>query len=513
MNKLKTTIDDISFQQALCGLLAFAAVIGAFSAMGIGEILEDATSKKIQFKIFKFLICDIPYALWSLIEFSITVYFFLFFKKCIPNASKAINNTILAIVFLLASGTLLELFSDDSESSAMLFYVLEMIAEIVLSVMLIQKYDGQVKTMGIIFIIEVVLYLFMLVGASAIFEEGDRYSISMGMVICPLIMGLLPALPWYCMNLMLKDNIAKGLNTDEDDDLIAAEQQPAVMPETTDAVDHVNTTSVPVTPLVAPVAPAPVAPAPEAETSTYQPESQRLEPTATTPAQPDYYAPAPKSKRNKLGIIVAVCIIVIGLITLNVGLFVYHYGHNDDINIGTSYNDYPEYSEDDYNDAYLSEEDALLPSWMPASFIEAFGVSDLSQTRNRLSESNLLEKGIDYDREMSLSGKFDDKYPIRLKIQIGSNGSVSGRYAYESTLRNYGDKPSSWFLLDGDVMFDRDYSPYLALKSYHPDTQQVFEYFLVKVNSSTRYKGTVINKSHINQPLSEMETHSISIGY
>lgn len=49
----------------------------------------------------------------------------------------------------------------------------------------------------------------------------------------------------------------------------------------------------------------------------------------------------------------------------------------------------------------------------------------------------------------SLSGLVDNEYPIRAHIVISPQGRVTGRYAYETTLRKYGDKSSSWIKIKG----------------------------------------------------------------
>lgn len=55
-------------------------------------------------------------------------------------------------------------------------------------------------------------------------------------------------------------------------------------------------------------------------------------------------------------------------------------------------------------------------------------------------------------------------YPIIVKLDITPDGIVTGRYAYESTLRNYGDKPSSWFTLEGTASGNE-----LIMDVSHPD--------------------------------------------
>lgn len=51
----------------------------------------------------------------------------------------------------------------------------------------------------------------------------------------------------------------------------------------------------------------------------------------------------------------------------------------------------------------------------------------------------------------AMTGLIDNEYPIRARITITSSGTVSGKYAYESTLRNNGDKSSSWITIKGKL--------------------------------------------------------------
>ncbi len=50
-----------------------------------------------------------------------------------------------------------------------------------------------------------------------------------------------------------------------------------------------------------------------------------------------------------------------------------------------------------------------------------------------------------YDISTIISG-----YPIVVKLEISPEGKVIGKYAYQSTLKKAGDKPSSWFTLSGE---------------------------------------------------------------
>lgn len=55
-------------------------------------------------------------------------------------------------------------------------------------------------------------------------------------------------------------------------------------------------------------------------------------------------------------------------------------------------------------------------------------------------------------------------YPIIVKLDITPDGEVTGKYAYVSTLKKYGDRPSSWFTLKGVASGDE-----LVMDVSHPD--------------------------------------------
>jgi len=55
-------------------------------------------------------------------------------------------------------------------------------------------------------------------------------------------------------------------------------------------------------------------------------------------------------------------------------------------------------------------------------------------------------------------------YPIIVKLDIMPDGEVTGKYAYVSTLKKYGDRPSSWFTLKGVASGDE-----LVMDVSHPD--------------------------------------------
>ena len=64
-----------------------------------------------------------------------------------------------------------------------------------------------------------------------------------------------------------------------------------------------------------------------------------------------------------------------------------------------------------------------------------------------------------YDISTIISG-----YPIVVKLEISPEGKVIGKYAYQSTLKKAGDKPSSWFTLTGERQGND-----LVLEASNPD--------------------------------------------
>ncbi len=59
-----------------------------------------------------------------------------------------------------------------------------------------------------------------------------------------------------------------------------------------------------------------------------------------------------------------------------------------------------------------------------------------------------LSSLLTYAYQFSFNGKADDKYPIVIEVDRNPNGSITGRYAYQSTLRNQGrDNRASWLYI------------------------------------------------------------------
>lgn len=219
MNKLKTTIDDISLQKFLCAALAISAICGGLSHPEVRAIFEFSSSRNFKFIIFKFLATEIPYAMWAVLECAITVYFYLFFKKCIPNASDGIKTAIFSIVGLNVVSSFFDIFSDGESTVAMIIIVLGAIAELALSIMLIRNYEGQVKTMGKVFLTSLILLVVFVCFANDFIEELDFDSIGIFIFFYSCVAGLLVILPWLFFINMLKHNIEEEESTDDENEL------------------------------------------------------------------------------------------------------------------------------------------------------------------------------------------------------------------------------------------------------------------------------------------------------
>ncbi len=142
-----------------------------------------------------------------------------------------------------------------------------------------------------------------------------------------------------------------------------------------------------------------------------------------------------------------------------------------------------------------------LPDWLPSSVLSTFGRTDLS-----MKSEDWLRENMKPIENVTLNGKFDT-YPIVTEINVGSDGSVSGRYAYKSTLEKYGDKSSSWFKLKGQVLFDSNDTPFIVMQSINPDSGDVYEYALVEYKHSSG-SGKLFNKKYLDSESPKFHTLS-----
>lgn len=83
-------------------------------------------------------------------------------------------------------------------------------------------------------------------------------------------------------------------------------------------------------------------------------------------------------------------------------------------------------------------------------------------------------------------------YPITVNLDITPEGIVTGKYAYDSTLKKYGDKPSSWFALNGNL-----YDEMILMEASHPD-YGIFEQWNVRIEGEGKtasIRGESINSN------------------
>lgn len=82
-----------------------------------------------------------------------------------------------------------------------------------------------------------------------------------------------------------------------------------------------------------------------------------------------------------------------------------------------------------------------------------------AKTAEEAEEAEEIDPIRHYDISTIISG-----YPIVVKLEISPEGKVIGKYAYQSTLKKAGDKPSSWFSLSGECNGND-----LVLEASNPD--------------------------------------------
>lgn len=68
------------------------------------------------------------------------------------------------------------------------------------------------------------------------------------------------------------------------------------------------------------------------------------------------------------------------------------------------------------------------------------------------------EEGVKADRcgKYTLKGKVNDKYDIQIWLSF-TGSTMSGRYCYNSTLERYGDQPSSYIEIHGEIDSDNNF--------------------------------------------------------
>ena len=82
-------------------------------------------------------------------------------------------------------------------------------------------------------------------------------------------------------------------------------------------------------------------------------------------------------------------------------------------------------------------------------------------------------------------------YQIAMNITIDSDGKVQGRYNYDLTVKKYGDVPSSYFYLDGNVV-DNEGNIVMTSRLYGKD--EAFETIKLRLSDDKKYlDGTLEN--------------------
>ncbi len=148
-------------------------------------------------------------------------------------------------------------------------------------------------------------------------------------------------------------------------------------------------------------------------------------------------------------------------------------------------------------DEYVSD-DPSLPAWLPDDFARVMSLDGISP----MSESE-FSKFRDSLYEDTYSG-YVREYPITLKItEINNDGTFRGRYAYNSTLKKYGNKPKNWFNFEGSFMngyFGSFDYKFMAFKAYKANTNELYEYWLLRYDENDTWSGEMVNVIHCDDP-------------
>ena len=180
------------------------------------------------------------------------------------------------------------------------------------------------------------------------------------------------------------------------------------------------------------------------------------------------YMPPPKKSNNSL---IAGLIIGIALIAVTVAVIFSFVEESD--------NDSEELIKSPSRIDYEEGDSVIITDSIVESEDDGYDMSGSESVNN-------YESGVkDYNINTIVSG-----YPIIMKFTIDDNGVVSGKYAYKSTLKKYGDVPSHWFKIEG-----HKYGSDLSLIAYHPE-YGAFEEWTISLSgsgSNAKVSGTIIN--------------------
>lgn len=219
-------------------------------------------------------------------------------------------------------------------------------------------------------------------------------------------------------------------------------------------------------------------------------------------------------KRMKMIILALAALLIVSVIIILV-LFISR--KNDESQTGSTDDGYYEESGDntylhlydDEFDEYGSEPEEAVTiepeaeaqadlRWLPQNFTRVFDVSHISALSLREVDEIRHFAG---DDDIELSGHFSD-YPIEMQLRISADGSVSGRYAYLSTLNKYGRGDSSWFKFSGQLLGDNAGRVYMGIVTVNPEMGSEFEYALLECEMPRleSCSGRICNVRYINNP-------------
>ena len=127
--------------------------------------------------------------------------------------------------------------------------------------------------------------------------------------------------------------------------------------------------------------------------------------------------------------------------------------------------------------------------------MEAFDKTDLSESENEYYRETFFRFCLVGAGDNAKYNGFINNYPITAQIRIDSDGKVEGKYAYESTLKKYGDVKGSWFPMRGQILLDSEYISYILMETTNPSTNETFEYMLLDLTSGDgTLHGRMFNK-------------------
>lgn len=159
--------------------------------------------------------------------------------------------------------------------------------------------------------------------------------------------------------------------------------------------------------------------------------------------------------------------------------------------------------EESYDEEYAAS--GNLPASLPSNFTGAFNVGGLYAT-----DLSAFESSNDHDlRQLSSADGYINDLPVTFRLHVSDDGTVTGKYAYRSTLNKYGDHPSSWFKVKGSLLDSTEGDGYIGFVSYNPDGGKMFEYWLLRVTHDGAFLGNMMNVRYLDSPTPHLYNVSI----